>query len=311
MTGPGSRSSGRVPRLAAIATVLLVSLPLISSADVVTAASPPVDAPPVSLVGDSTMAGMAWNSTTGNDPRDIVGNSYRLTFDAESCRRLVQASCRGRFGTVPLSVLPLMRSTLNGRLGEAMVVMAGYDDAVDHQRRRPGDGRGRSAGRESRLLADLSHQHRVRVARRSRGADLYSSHNSELAAAAKRHPSLKILDWDAFTVGQSTWFAADGIHLNLAGAVGLANFIKEALDAMPSIGRCRVANALTGSVDRVPAASGRRPQRRASCRSCRNASSTPAIPSSVERRECSARVAPCRSTSAASCRRTLPRRFSA
>ncbi len=75
------------------------------------------------------MAGMAWNSTTGNDPRDIVGNSYRLTFDAESCRRLVVGSCRGRFGYVPMSVLPLMRTTLNGRLGEALVVMAGYDDA--------------------------------------------------------------------------------------------------------------------------------------------------------------------------------------
>ena len=61
----------------------------------------PPDAPPVSLIGDSTMAGMAWTSTTGNDPRDIVGNAYRLTFDAESCRRLVIGSCRGRFGYHP------------------------------------------------------------------------------------------------------------------------------------------------------------------------------------------------------------------
>ena len=39
------------------------------------------------------------------------------------------ASCRGRFGYHPVSVLPLMRTTLRGQLGEAMVVMAGYDDA--------------------------------------------------------------------------------------------------------------------------------------------------------------------------------------
>src|SRR3954465_2979266 len=109
--------------------MLCTSLPLFTPVEVVVAAAPPVDAPPVSLIGDSTMAGMAWNSTTGDDPRDIVGKSYRLTFDAESCRRLVQAGCRGRCGLGPLSVLPLMKSTLAGRLGEAMVVMAGYDDA--------------------------------------------------------------------------------------------------------------------------------------------------------------------------------------
>ncbi|MEY2553160.1 MAG: hypothetical protein QOC57_1020, partial [Ilumatobacteraceae bacterium] len=92
-------------------------------------AAPPSDAPPVSLIGDSTMAGMQWNSTGADDPRATVGNAYKLTFDAESCRRLVVDSCRGRFGTVPVSVLPLMRSTLKGKLGEALVVMAGYDDA--------------------------------------------------------------------------------------------------------------------------------------------------------------------------------------
>jgi len=239
-----------------VAALLLGPLSLIADNDIAAAATPPVDAPPVSLIGDSTMAGMAWNSTTGNDPRDIVGNSYRLTFDAESCRRLVQASCRGRFGTVPLSVLPLMQSTLNGRLGEAMVVMAGYDDASI------------STAVDS-VVGEAERQgvsHVVWLTYRTNTAyvlpgglearTLYSSHNSELAAAAKRHPSLKILDWDAFTVGQSAWFGADGIHLNLTGAVALANFIKDALDAMPSLGRCRVANALTGSLDRAPDATG-------------------------------------------------------
>lgn len=249
--------SSRPLRIAAIAALLLVSLPLVSGHEVVAAAAvPPPDAPPVSLIGDSTMAGMAWNSTIGGDPRDLVGTSYRLTFDAESCRRLVQASCRGRFGTVPLSVLPLMQSTLNGRLGEAMVVMAGYDDAsistavdqVMDEAERQG---------VSRVLWLT---YRTNTAYLLPGGlearNLYSSHNSELAAAAKRHPSLKVLDWDAFTAAQSAWFAADGIHLNLAGAVGLANFIKDALDAMPSLGRCRLANASTGSLDRVPEATG-------------------------------------------------------
>ena len=94
-------------RITAVTVVVAATLPVATSTQIATAATPPVDAPHVSLLGDSTMAGMAWNSTTGNDPRDIVGNSYRLTFDAESCRRLVHPSCRGRFGSVPMSLLPL------------------------------------------------------------------------------------------------------------------------------------------------------------------------------------------------------------
>lgn len=234
---------------AAAITVLAASLPLAASSRVAGAATPPPDAPPVSLIGDSTMAGMAWNSTTGNDPRDIVGNSYRLTFDAESCRRLVAASCRGRFGTTPLSVLPLMRSTLKGHLGEAMVVMAGYDDAS-------------ITNAVDAVMAEAEAQgvkrvlwltYRTNTAYVLPGGlparDLYGSHNSELSAAAQRHSSLKVLDWDAYTVNQSQWFASDGIHLSTAGAMALASFIKNALDAEPSIGRCRVANAQTGVAD--------------------------------------------------------------
>jgi hypothetical protein len=237
-----------VRRLVVVAIVVAASLPVVGYTRMVSAATPPLDAPPVSLIGDSTMAGMAWNSTTGNDPRDIVGNAYRLTFDAESCRRLVVGSCRGRFGYTPMSVLPLMKTTLAGRLGEAMVVMAGYDDssitnAVDL------------------VMAEAEAQGVTRVfwlTYRTNTAyvlpgglaarNLYGSHNNELAAAAQRHPSLRILDWNGYTTNQPSWFAGDGIHLSLAGAVGLATFIKNALDAEPKIGRCRAVNALTGTI---------------------------------------------------------------
>jgi hypothetical protein len=234
-------------RLAAVAFVT-AALPVTGPSKVALAANPPVDAPPVSLIGDSTMAGMAWNSTTGNDPRDIVGNAYRLTFDAESCRRLVVGSCRGRFGTTPQSVLPLMKSTLRGRLGEAVVVMAGYDDssitnAVD-QVMAEAEAQGVKRVLWLTYRTNTAYVLPGGIAART----LYSSHNSELTAAAQRHSSLKILDWDGFTTSHADWFAADGVHLNLAGAVGLANFIKNGLDAERSIGRCRVGYALTGTL---------------------------------------------------------------
>jgi hypothetical protein len=232
-------------RLAA-AAIISAALPVTSTGHVSAAASPPPDAAVVSLIGDSTMAGMAWNSSSGSDPRDIVGNAYRMTFDAESCRRLVAASCRGRFGYSPQSVLPLMKTTLSGRLGEALVVMAGYDDAS-------------ITNAVDLVMAEAEVQGVKRVlwlTFRTNTAyvlpgglparNLYGSHNSELAAAAQRHPSMRILDWDGFTTNRADWFASDGIHLSIAGATGLATFIKNGLDAEPGIGRCRAANALTG-----------------------------------------------------------------
>jgi hypothetical protein len=229
--------------------VLTTSVPLATSVNSAVAANPPVDAPAVSLIGDSTMAGMAWNSTGINDPRDLIGNSYRLTFDAESCRRVVTPSCRGRFGSVPMSVVPLMKTTLKGHLGEALVVMAGYDDAS-------------ITNAVDQVMAEAEAQGVVRVmwlTYRTNTAyilpgglaamDLYGSHNSELAAAARRHSDLQILDWDGFTVNKDSWFADDGIHLNIDGAAGLASFIKTALDTQPAIGRCRTSAALTGTPD--------------------------------------------------------------
>ena len=248
-----SRRAPLPSRLLVLLILAAASVPLMSSGQVARAVSPPLDAPAVSLIGDSTMAGMAWNSTTGNDPRDIVASSYRLTFDAESCRRLVLTSCRGRFGEVPLSVLPLMRTTLNGRLGDAMVVMAGYDDAsiataVDQVM---------SEAEAQAVTQVLWLTYRTNTAYVLPGGleakDLYTSHNSELASAAQRHQSLKVLDWDTYSTDHPEWFAADGVHLTLPGANALATFIKNALDALPGIGRCRAANALTGSVDSATA----------------------------------------------------------
>ena len=207
--GPGDAGRRRSrPRVRATVSALMSALVVVGELGRVSrAATPPADAPPVSLVGDSTMAGMLWNSTSGDDPRDIVGNSYRLTFDAESCRRIVVASCRGRFGTVPTERAAADATTLKGQLGEAMVVMAGYDDAS-------------ITNAVDQVVAEAEAQGVVRVmwlTYRTNTAyvlpgglaakTLYGSHNSELAAAAQRHSDLQILDWDKFTVNQPNWFA--------------------------------------------------------------------------------------------------------
>jgi hypothetical protein len=195
------------------------------------------------------MSAMSWYSTSNNDIRDIVGSSYRLTFDAESCRRIVTGSCRGRFGYTPMSALPLMRTTLRGKLGEAIVMMAGYDDPT-------------LDGAVEQVMAEAEAQGVVRVLWLNYRTNtnyvlpgglpartLYDSHNADLAAAGAKFPDLHILDWDGFSRAHTDWFAGDGIHLTPTGAVGLATYIKDALDAEPAIGRCRASRALTGSPD--------------------------------------------------------------
>ena len=242
----------RTSRLLSSLTALALCVALASMVDVQrvhAVANPPLDAPAVSLIGDSTMAAMQWYASSASDTRDIIGNSYKLTFDAESCRRIIIGSCRGRFGSTPASVLPLMRTTLKGKLGEALVVMAGYDDPS-------------LANAIDQVMAEAAAQGVIRVLWLNYRTNtqyvlpgglpahtLYDSHNVELTTGAQRHPDLKVLDWDGFTAAQPTWFADDGIHLTPEGTVGLANFIKNALDAQPAIGRCRSASALTGSVD--------------------------------------------------------------
>jgi len=209
-------------------------------------AAAPVGAPAVSLIGDSTMLAMrSYSSTAGGDPRAVVGDVYALTFDAESCRRLVDPSC-GRT-TQPVSTLPLMKGALRGRLGEALVIMAGYDDAS-------------IGGDVDLIMAEAKAQGVLQVLWLNYptstpyvlpgglpAKDLYQSHNAELIAAAGRHPSLSVLDWDEYSNDYPGWLTADGIHLTRAGAFGVANYIKTALDASASIGRCGAGKAQTGS----------------------------------------------------------------
>ena len=218
-------------------------------------ASVATSAPRVSLIGDSTMAAMSWyrydnadaDTAANNDIREIVGNSYDLVFSAESCRRLVSPSCNGRFGYTPRSALPLMQTTLAGQLGEALVVMAGYDDPSISRSIDLIVAEAQRQGVERVLWLNYRTTTRYVLPGGLSARTLYERHNAELVSAATRHPSLQILDWNGSTAGRSSWFTGDGIHLTTTGAVGLAQYVVEALARQP-LGRCRAAVASTGDV---------------------------------------------------------------
>jgi hypothetical protein len=203
--------------------------------------------PRVSLIGDSTM--MAMNEADKN----VVRNSYDLLWDAESCRRLVQASCRGRFGYVPVSLLPLIRTTHRGALGEVMVVMAGYDDwtipsAID-------DVIAEAKTQGVHQVMFLTYRENVSYIGPFglSNAATFRRHNTDLRAATARHPMLRLADWNSYSASRPEWFYADGIHLTPAGSAALANFVVAQL-ANIAPGRC--AAAQTGAAVSPPADSG-------------------------------------------------------
>ncbi|MGD9703243.1 MAG: hypothetical protein AB7Q42_22550 [Acidimicrobiia bacterium] len=213
------------------------------------AAAPATTAKPrVSLLGDSTM--MAMNESD----KDVVRAGYDLLWDAESCRRLVNPSCRGRFGSVPVSVLPLISTTYRGSLGEAMVVMAGYDDysipsAVDALMSEA------MAQGVARVVFLTFREHVPYVGPSGiSNAATFARHNDVLRDAAAKYPSLYLADWNAHSSTRAEWFYSDGIHLTPAGSRALAQFIVAELGAL-DVGRCTAANtgvASSAPVEREP-----------------------------------------------------------
>jgi hypothetical protein len=185
--------------------------------------------PPVSLIGDSTLLGMTTSA------KAIVTASYNALFEARSCRRLIITSCRGR-GVIPPNTIQTMRNYA-GRLGDAVVIMAGYDDwynfdvAVDT------------------IVAEAKRQglgHVVWLTYRAVGpyvgvggaySATYRAFNAILAQKARQHPELTIADWHGYSAAQPSWFSSDGIHLSRAGATALGGFLKSRLDGL-GLQRC-------------------------------------------------------------------------
>ncbi len=216
-------------------------------------AIPAAGSPAVTVLGDSTSAAMRWYDEARNETAiyDIMGTTYDLKWSVESCRRLVAASCVGRTdpGTGlrwrPVSVLPEMRGALRGRLGHAIVIMAGYDDYPS------------IAGAIDSIMTEAENQGVARVfwlnyrtsSTYGYGA-YYRQHNATLAAAKVRHPNLVVLDWNGYTRSQPSttqraWFERDDIHMTRAGGVALARYLKANIDAS-GVRTCTSAAARTG-----------------------------------------------------------------
>jgi hypothetical protein len=180
------------------------------------------DAPHISLIGDSTLTGVRWYDDYGALER------FNFVFSAESCRRTIEPSCISREGYRSENVIDAM-GTLDGELGELLVVMSGYNDpawsidaAVDG------------------VVAEARRQgvpHVVWLTLRTNGVnysdpqeqtsiETFRRYNEQLvAAAAASDGYLQVADWATYSNGASGWFEYDGVHLTPRGVDALTTYL--------------------------------------------------------------------------------------
>jgi putative Ig domain-containing protein len=182
-----------------------------------TASSTAAAGPRVSVISDSILTSVTW--VTG-PALDDLSNGFDMQVDVGVCRRLNVQSCDFNGGHVPTTLDVINR--WSAQLGSVVVIVDGYNDIPAN-----------FAGDVELTLDTLRNdgvQHVLWV-------DLYESRpefaakNAVLFAAAKRHPELRVLDWNTYSAGHRDWYQDDLIHLMPAGGVAIATWLHQAIAA--------------------------------------------------------------------------------
>jgi hypothetical protein len=191
------------------ATVVLGILVLAARGDVASAA-----ATRVTVFGDSAATAMAYDP----EAKKVLARGIDLRLEVAACRRVGETSCPYD-GVRPPNVID--RATELGReLGGVVAVIVGYNDyeSTYAENIEAALATFRRAGVERVLWATL------RAERQS-----YLSMNEAIVAAARKHPEMTVLDWNAAARAKPDWLQPDGIHLTPAGANGMAAMINDTL----------------------------------------------------------------------------------
>jgi hypothetical protein len=181
------------------------------------------DAPHISLIGDSTLTGVRWYADYGELAR------FNFVLSAESCRRTIEQSCISREGYRSANVVSAMR-TLDGELGDVLVVMSGYNDPVwtiDEAITAVVD-EARSQGVGSVVWLSLRTSDDVNYSdpQKQSSINTFREYNEQLVATAKASDGyLQVGDWATYSNGASEWFETDGVHLTARGVDAVTTFI--------------------------------------------------------------------------------------
>jgi hypothetical protein len=172
------------------------------------------DATRVTVFGDSSATAMAYDPKA----RAILGTGIDLRLEVAACRRLGNLSCPYD-GVRPPNVIE-RASALGRELGPVVVIAVGYNDYETTYED--------NIEETLRVLAK-SGVERVLWATLIEERQSWARMNEMITAAAKKHPEMIVLDWNARARGKETWVQPDGVHLTPAGAQSMATMINEAL----------------------------------------------------------------------------------
>lgn len=180
---------------------------------------PPI--PRVLLIGDSSLEGIKFYSHALDA---LGGMTYVL--DAESCRRLVRASCHSLAGNTPNTALEAIAGSPGSF--DAVVIGTGYNEGSN------------LFGQDFDLIVGAARakgavrivwiNYRLRDGLTRAGTDnngSYVSNNATLLqkVASGAYPDVFIANWRDYTAPVRSWFVPDGIHYQPTGALGSADYI--------------------------------------------------------------------------------------
>lgn len=191
----------------------------------------------VVVISDSAMAGVRWNGALAGFEGFVA--DARL----ESCRRLVQGSCRGREGYIPPTARGEILSLGQAGPEDLLVISVGYNDWHD---RFASDFDAVVAAARARGFHHIAWvTYRSRVGYTLPGSDggrsNYGAMNDILVAkvASGDFPEVRLWDLDAYTTPTPAgWFASDGVHETTLGSWGVADWVSRhvrAFDDRPCV----------------------------------------------------------------------------
>jgi hypothetical protein len=178
------------------------------------AAAAPNQRTPLTVVGDSVAASLQYPSA-----ERYLHRTFRLDLDAKVCRRLVTPSCPYNGVQAPSALDAILAR--RGTIARTVVVDVGYNDAASTY---AGD-----LDRVMRALVGEGVAKIVWVTLRRYGSVRRARIDRAIRSARARWPELRVADWSRWSRGHSSWFVADGIHLDRLGAMGLARLIRRAV----------------------------------------------------------------------------------
>jgi hypothetical protein len=168
----------------------------------------------VTVFGDSAATAMAYDPKA----REILGTGVDLKLEVAACRRLGDLSCPYD-GVRPPNVIE-RASALGRDLGPVVVLAVGYNDYENNY--------ADNIEETLRVLGKSGVEHVLWVTLREERQS-WARMNEMIAAAARKHSEVTVLDWNGRARAHDDWVQPDGIHLTPAGAQGMATMINDSL----------------------------------------------------------------------------------